>query len=108
MGPNYISEIGKLTLLNIDGEIITQMFPEKRLFPIERQSTTEVAIHRKISGDLYAVLGDGDSSKGYTLRIYYKPLVIHYFHQTYLRYLHLLANTKSYFYLRKFLSLLHD
>ena len=35
MGPNYISEIGKLTLLNIDGEIITQMFPEKRLFPIE-------------------------------------------------------------------------
>ena len=75
MGPNYISEIGKLTLLNIDGEFITQMFPEKRLFPIERQSTTEVAIHRKISGDLYAVLGDGDSSKGYTLRIYYKPLV---------------------------------
>ena len=75
MGPNYISEIGKLTLLNIDGEIITQMFPEKRLFPIERQSTTEVAIHRKISGDLYAVLGDGDSSKGYTLRIYYKPFV---------------------------------
>ena len=75
MGPNYISEIGKLTLLNIDGEIITQMFPEKRLFPIERQSTTEVAIHRNISGDLYAVLGDGDSSKGYTLRIYYKPLV---------------------------------
>jgi len=75
MGPNYISEIGKLTLLNINGEFITQMFPEKRLFPIERQSTTEVAIHRKISGDLYAVLGDGDSSKGYTLRIYYKPLV---------------------------------
>ena len=75
MGPNYISEIGKLTLLNIDGEIITQMFPEKRMFPIERQSTTEVAIHRKLSGDLYAVLGDGDSSKGYTLRIYYKPLV---------------------------------
>ena len=75
MGPNYISEIGKLTLLNIDGEIITQMFPEKRLFPIERQSTTEVAIYRKISGDLYAVLGDGDISKGYTLRIYYKPLV---------------------------------
>ena len=75
MGPNYISEIGKLTLLNIDGEIITQMFPEKRLFPIERQSTTEVALHRKISGDLYAVLGDGDNSKGYTLRIYYKPLV---------------------------------
>ena len=75
MGPNYISEIGKLTLLNINGEFITQMFPEKRLFPIERQSTTEVAIHRKISGDLYAVLGDGDTSKGYTLRIYYKPLV---------------------------------
>ena len=75
MGPNYISEIGKLTLLNIDGEIITQMFPEKRLFPIERQSTTEVAIHRNISGDLYAVLGDGDNSRGYTLRIYYKPLV---------------------------------
>ena len=29
------SEIGKLTLLNIDGEIITQMFPEKDYFQLK-------------------------------------------------------------------------
>jgi cytochrome c-type biogenesis protein CcmF len=26
-------------------------------------------------GDVYAVLGDGDDDKGYTIRLYHKPLV---------------------------------
>ena len=51
------------------------MYPEKRFYPAERQVTTEAAIRTRLLGDLYAVLGDGDDSKGYTIRLYYKPLV---------------------------------
>ena len=75
MGPNYISEIGKLVYYDKNGNIISTLYPEKRLFPIERQSTTEVAIYRKFFGDVYAVIGDGDNDKGYTFRVYSKPLV---------------------------------
>ena len=75
LGPNYISEIGKLVYYDKNGNIISTLYPEKRLFPIERQSTTEVAIYRKFFGDVYAVIGDGDNDKGYTFRVYSKPLV---------------------------------
>ena len=75
LGPNYISEIGELTFYNKDNVAKYTLYPEKRLFPIERQTTSEVAIYRRISGDVYAVIGDGDSENGYTFRIYVKPLV---------------------------------
>ena len=45
------------------------------MFPVERQTTSEVAIYRRIHGDIYAVIGDGDPENGYTFRIYSKPLV---------------------------------
>ena len=75
LGPNYISEIGELTFYNKDNVAKYTLYPEKRLFPIERQTTSEVAIYRRISGDVYAVIGDGDPENGYTFRIYVKPLV---------------------------------
>ena len=51
------------------------MTPEKRIYSAERQTTTEAAIRPTLRGDDYAVLGDGDGKIGYTLRLYYKPLV---------------------------------
>ena len=75
LGPNFISEIGKLVYYDKNGNVISTLYPEKRLFPTERQSTTEVAIYRKLFGDVYAVIGDGDNDKGYTFRVYSKPLV---------------------------------
>ena len=35
----------------------------------------QAAIRPRLTGDDYAVLGDGDAHKGYTLRLYHKPLV---------------------------------
>ena len=49
--------------------------PERRFYPAEGQSTTEAAIVPQISGDYYAVLGDGDATTGYSLRLYHKPFV---------------------------------
>jgi cytochrome c-type biogenesis protein CcmF len=51
------------------------MMPEKRFYPAEKQVTTEAAIRSSLLSDVYAVLGDGDDDKGYTIRLYHKPLV---------------------------------
>jgi len=75
LGSNYISEIAKLVYKNKNGDVISNLYPEKRMFPVERQTTTEVAIYRKLFGDIYAVMGDGNIDKGYTFRVYSKPFV---------------------------------
>lgn len=74
-GPNYGTVTANLTLETLDGAFITELAPEKRFYPAERQTTTEAAIRAHISGDDYAVLGDGDDEIGYSLRLYHKPLV---------------------------------
>ena len=73
-GPNYVTETAVLELR--DGtDILAVMTPEKRFYNAERQTTTEAAIRPRLSGDDYAVLGDGSAETGYTLRLYRKPFV---------------------------------
>jgi cytochrome c-type biogenesis protein CcmF len=74
-GPNYLTETALLRLFDKNGQLIDGLAPEKRFYPAERQTTTEAAIRTRLSGDHYAVLGDGSAEKGYTLRLYHKPLV---------------------------------
>jgi len=73
-GPNYITDTAILEVRR-DGLLLAVMTPENRLYTAERQTTTEAAIRPRLSGDDYAVLGDGDAQQGYTLRLYRKPLV---------------------------------
>ena len=73
-GPNYVTETAIIELR--DGtDLMAFMTPEKRFYNAERQTTTEAAIRPRIGGDDYAVLGDGDATSGYTLRLYRKPFV---------------------------------
>ena len=48
---------------------------EARFYPVAGSTTTEAAINTGPTGDAYAVLGEGDAERGYTLRVYDKPLV---------------------------------
>jgi cytochrome c-type biogenesis protein CcmF len=73
-GPNYVTETAVIDVRE-DGRLLAVMTPEKRFYTAERQTTTEAAIRPRISGDDYAVLGDGTAETGYTLRLYRKPLV---------------------------------
>ena len=56
--------------------IITKLEPENRYYPITNNFTTEASIHTNLFRDLYIVLGDGNLDNGWTVRIYYNPLVI--------------------------------
>jgi cytochrome c-type biogenesis protein CcmF len=73
-GPDYTATQADMRLLR-DGRLITDMHPEKRFFPVENGTQTGVAIRTNLVSDVYAVIGDPDGKGGYTLRLYYNPLV---------------------------------
>jgi len=75
-GPNFQALTAELEYKNAaSGKFIARLMPEKRVYTAERQTTTEAAIRPRLGGDDYAVLGDGDDRIGYSLRLYYKPLI---------------------------------
>jgi len=55
--------------------LLMEMHPEKRFFPVENGNQTNVAIRTNLLSDVYAVIGDADGKGGYTLRLYWNPLV---------------------------------
>ncbi len=71
-GPNYSAETGRITVLR-DGAEIGVLSPEKRFYPVQRMGTTEAAIDRTLTRDLYVTLGDPQSDGGWAVRTYVKP-----------------------------------
>ena len=74
-GSNFEALIAALSISDGKNNHIGTLYPEKRIYPVEKQTTTEAAIRRKLTHDYYAVLGDGNKADGYTIRIFYKPFV---------------------------------
>lgn len=78
-GPNYFADRGALRV-EIDGEYVTTLFPERRTYPVAQTTTTESAIRSTPAGDLYASITEpsleaAEESGAWTLRILYEPLV---------------------------------
>ena len=74
-GRNYEALVATLKLSDSDNKQIGMLYPEKRIYPVERQTTTEAAIRQTVTADYYAVLGEGNRADGYTVRLYHKPFV---------------------------------
>ena len=75
-GPNYVAIQGNFLVFNQNKNMITKLEPENRFYPVTNYFTSEAAIHTNLIRDLYIVLGEGNSDYGWTVRIYYNPLVI--------------------------------
>ena len=73
-GPNYTAEQAGISVLR-NGKEIAMLEPAKRFYPVQRQATNETAILTTGFSDVYAALGDGNPQSGWTVRLYYKPLV---------------------------------
>jgi len=73
-GPNYTALRGTFNVQR-NGKAYTTLYPEKRIYDVGRQPTTEAAIRPTFWGDLYAVIGDADGNGAYVTRIYFNPLV---------------------------------
>ena len=57
-----------------DGQLITQLRPERRFYPVAGTRTTEAAIDMGLLRDLYLVIGDPGEGGAVTVRTYIKPL----------------------------------
>jgi cytochrome c-type biogenesis protein CcmF len=77
-GPNYTFERGTFVLTARDGTV-TVLRPERRFFPVSRQTTTEAAIETSLLADLYGVLGESRATPGapqkWTVRLFINPMV---------------------------------
>ncbi len=75
-GENYIALQGNFVVYNEQKQVITNLKPENRYYPVKNNFTTEASIHTNLLRDLYIVLGEGNMNDGWTVRIYNNPLVI--------------------------------
>jgi len=75
-GPNYVAMQGRVTITK-NGELVTQLYPEKRNYTATGMPMTEAAIEPGLLRDLYVSLGEPipDSNGAWAVRIYIKPFV---------------------------------
>jgi cytochrome c-type biogenesis protein CcmF len=71
-GPNYSAETATVTVAR-GGRTVSVLHPEKRMYPVQGMATTEAAIDRGFTRDLYVALGDPQTGGGHALRTYIKP-----------------------------------
>ncbi|HPG21261.1 MAG TPA: heme lyase CcmF/NrfE family subunit [Amaricoccus sp.] len=71
-GANYSADTATIAILR-DGAEIGTLHPEKRFYPVQRMPTTEAAIDRGLTRDLYVALGDPQEDGGWAVRTYVKP-----------------------------------
>ncbi len=75
-GPNWYADRAVLTARNANQT--ATLTPMKRFYPAAAMPTTETAIHKTGTGDLYAALGeqrDVDGEARWVFRVYFNPLV---------------------------------
>lgn len=74
-GPNYQAQKGLLTVSK-DGQLVATMYPEKRVYRVQRSPMTEAAIDAGITRDLFIALGEPRGKEGaWSLRLYVKPFI---------------------------------
>ena len=73
-GPNYTAIQGHFEVER-GGVLVATLRPEQRSFSTPRMQTTEAAIRTTAAGDLYSVIGEAMEGGGWTMRLYFKPLI---------------------------------
>ena len=75
-GPNWYADRAVLTAARSGSRAV--MTPMKRYYPAAQMPTTETAIHKTGTGDLYAALGEQRMVEGeprWVFRVYYNPMI---------------------------------
>ena len=73
-GPNYVAAQASISVTR-NGEPVTTLWPERRVYNVSRSAQTEVAIDRSLARDLYVALGEPVSPTAWSVRLHHKPLV---------------------------------
>jgi cytochrome c-type biogenesis protein CcmF len=73
-GPNFEAVRGHLAVTR-EGEAYTDIYPEKRVYRVQRMPMTEAAIESRVRGDLYVQMGEVIEGDTWLVRIWVKPFV---------------------------------
>jgi cytochrome c-type biogenesis protein CcmF len=73
-GPNYIAARGTVTVLK-NGKPERTLYPEKRVYNVQRNPMTEAAIDTGFTRDLYVSMGEPVSQTAWVMRVQIKPFV---------------------------------
>ena len=73
-GPNFQAMRGQIEVSR-DGQVVTQMHPEKRVYNVQRMPMTEAAIRSGLTEDLYVSLGEPVDGNAWIVRVYVKPFI---------------------------------
>ncbi|MEM8843779.1 MAG: heme lyase CcmF/NrfE family subunit [Pseudomonadota bacterium] len=73
-GPNYDAARGHVYVTKNDEPVVI-LYPEKRVYEVQRNPMTEASIQSTAFRDLYVALGEAVSQNEWGLRVYYRPFV---------------------------------
>jgi len=73
-GPNYRAARGWIEVTQ-GGRKVADMFPEKRIYRVQRNPMTNAAIQTGLTRDLYVSLGESVEGGAWIVRVYYKPFI---------------------------------
>jgi cytochrome c-type biogenesis protein CcmF len=73
-GPNYLAVRGTMQVLR-DGKEVRVMYPEKRVYNVQRMPMTEAAIDTGLLRDIYISMGEQVSDTAWVIRVQIKPFV---------------------------------
>jgi len=75
-GPNYQDDVAKFEIRE-GGVVVAQVESAKRLFTARQMPTSEVGlVTRNLFSQYYVALGEPQATGGWSVRMYYKPLVL--------------------------------
>ncbi|HYC42095.1 MAG TPA: heme lyase CcmF/NrfE family subunit [Noviherbaspirillum sp.] len=73
-GPNYIAARGTFEVVR-NGKLVTTLYPEKRIYNVQKMPMTEAGIDRGFTRDLYVSLGEATQDGAWIVRVQHKPFV---------------------------------
>ncbi len=73
---NYTATRGGFSVRSESGNYNIDLFPEKRIYRVQKMPMTEAAIDAGLTRDLFIALGEPlDSAGTWAVRVYYKPFI---------------------------------
>jgi len=73
-GPNYQAMRGDVNVTK-QGSPVVMLYPEKRIYTVQRNPMTEPGIQTGVFRDLYVSLGEPINDNEWGFRIYYRPFI---------------------------------
>ena len=58
------------------GSDFTEIYTERRYYPVRDMVTTEAGLHLSLAHTLFAAIGEGDADNGWVVRVYHHPFVV--------------------------------